>query len=126
MWVNFCPALWVNYTPAVTNEYNSDFLNAYLASFYGQSQIEKLIAGGNREGLNFSHIRTIKVPYFKYDEQERIVKVLETVDLSIRSYFKELNKQIAIKQGLMQDLLSGKVRVTHLLDKGGKSDECHP
>jgi len=108
------------------NEYNSDFLNAYLASYYGQCQIEKLIAGGNREGLNFSHIRTIKVPYFKYDEQERIVKVLETVDLSIRSYFKELNKQIAIKQGLMQDLLSGKVRVTHLLDKGGKSDECHP
>jgi len=108
------------------NEYNSDFLNAYLASYYGQCQIEKLVAGGNREGLNFSHIRTIKVPYFKYDEQERIVKVLETVDLSIRSYFKELNKQIAIKQGLMQDLLSGKVRVTHLLDKGGKSDECHP
>lgn len=60
------------------------------------------------------------------NEQKEISKIIKSVNSKILYEKKYLEKLYSIKQGLMQDLLSGKVRVTHLLDKGGKSDECHP
>jgi type I restriction enzyme S subunit len=49
----------------------------------------------------------------KLDEQIRISKILFTVDSQIESIYEELSKLMLIKQGLMQDLLIGKVRVNY-------------
>jgi len=60
------------------------------------------------------------------NEQKEISKIIKSVNSKILYEKKYLEKLYSIKQGLMQDLLTGKVKVTHLLDKGGKSNECHP
>lgn len=76
--------------------------------------------------VNKNTFSTLLIPLMGKPEQVRISHILNKIDYSIKDEQKYYNKLKAIKQGLMQDLLSGKVRVTHLLDKGGKSDECHP
>jgi type I restriction enzyme S subunit len=48
-------------------------------------------------------------------EQERISKMLSHFDTSISNLKSGLNKLQHQKNGLMQDLLTGKVRVTNLL-----------
>ena len=76
--------------------------------------------------VNKNTFSTLLIPLMGKPEQVRISHILNKIDYSIKDEQKYYNKLKAIKQGLMQDLLSGKVRVTHLLDKGGKSNECHP
>lgn len=49
------------------------------------------------------------------DEQNKITKTVKRIDATINIYKKELSKLQSIKTGLMQDLLSGKVRVNHLI-----------
>jgi type I restriction enzyme S subunit len=48
-------------------------------------------------------------------EQKEITDVVNSSNHSIISYQKELSKLQSLKRGLMQDLLSGKVRVNHLI-----------
>ncbi len=49
------------------------------------------------------------------DEQERICDILEAIDKTTEIEKEKLSKLQALKQGLMQDLLSGQVRVGGLL-----------
>jgi type I restriction enzyme S subunit len=48
-------------------------------------------------------------------EQKNITDIINSSNQSIISYQKELSKLQSLKTGLMQDLLSGKVRVKHLI-----------
>lgn len=52
-----------------------------------------------------------------FEEQKRISKILFTIDSQIETSRVELLKLYSFKKGLMQDLLTGKVRVTALLEK---------
>jgi type I restriction enzyme S subunit len=47
-------------------------------------------------------------------EQKSIETILNTFDIQIKSFETELSKLQSLKTGLMQDLLSGKVRVNNL------------
>ena len=46
------------------------------------------------------------------NEQKQIASILSKVDEQIQDNKKELNRLNELKKGLMQDLLTGKVRVT--------------
>lgn len=61
----------------------------------------------NREELE--RFRFI-LPPFK--EQQKIAEILSTVDDQIESYEQEKEKYVELKKGLMQQLLTGKIRVT--------------
>jgi type I restriction enzyme, S subunit len=90
------------------------FLSTYLNDFKGQNQIKRLLGSSNREGLNFQQIREIKVgmPKIEFDDEfERIRKIFESQNDSIDILKLNLAKLQYLKTGLMQDLLSGKVRV---------------
>jgi type I restriction enzyme S subunit len=50
-------------------------------------------------------------------EQERIASILSQIDQTIEKEQQYKEKLERIKQGLMQDLLTGKVRVNHLLEE---------
>jgi len=80
-----------------------------------KQQIKNMSVGGIMEGLNSKVIKQILIPVLPSKEQEMIVSLLDCC-LNVINYEESiLNKLKSIKQGLMQDLLSGKVRVTHLL-----------
>ncbi|MFC1976596.1 restriction endonuclease subunit S [Chloroflexota bacterium] len=86
------------------------YLSAILNSYMGQKLIWAFQAGGNREGLNFSQIRAFKIPLPSLDEQRRIAAVLQACDEEIEMLGQKLSALKGQKKGLMQQLLTGKVR----------------
>ncbi|MDH6057339.1 restriction endonuclease subunit S [Umezakia ovalisporum] len=93
------------------NKEDAIFLSLVLASYIGQSQIAKLNAGGNREGLNYQQIRSFLIPFPSFNERAYIAKILNTHDIRTRTEEAYLEKLKLQKKGLMHDLLTGKIRV---------------
>ena len=86
-------------------------------SFYsrvniGQLQIESFQAGGNRQGLNFSQIGAIILSLPPtLAEQEAIAEALSDAEALIEALEQLIAKKRQIKQGAMQELLTGKRRL---------------
>jgi type I restriction enzyme S subunit len=64
-------------------------------------------------GVEFLGAVPVRVP--ELDEQVRICSILDSLEIRIQEDQRSLLKQKLQKTGLMQDLLTGKVRVTELL-----------
>lgn len=90
---------------------NNDFLCHYLNSSHGQNQIVKFQAGGNREGLNFQQIRSFDIPFPTQSEQTRISIIINTVIEKLESLQSRKENFQELKKGLMQQLLTGKMRI---------------
>jgi type I restriction enzyme S subunit len=65
-----------------------------------------------QKNINLEDLRPLLVPFPILNEQERIAAVYEANDSAINAELLMLNKLKRQKTGLMQDLLTGKVRVT--------------
>ena len=59
------------------------FLCNFLLSQYGQKQIESFQAGGNRQGLNFEQIKSIKIGLPSVEEQKKIADLLLLIEQRI-------------------------------------------
>jgi len=94
-----------------SNESDSKFLSYLLSSPFGQTQISKFNAGGNREGLNYQQLRSFKIQWPQNEERTIISKQTFSLNKSIWKEKEHLKKLSLIKCALMQDLLTGKVRV---------------
>jgi len=81
------------------------YLCQFILSQNGQLQIDSFQAGGNREGLNFSQIRSFSIPIPpNIEEQKKIADGLSSVDELITAQSKKINALEAHKKGLMQQL----------------------
>lgn len=91
---------------------NPTFLLAYVTrpSFY-KSQIGKARGGRKARRVPPEEFLGITVPLPERDEQDRIADVLETCDAEIRQHERRLELLRQQKRGLMQQLLTGQVRV---------------
>lgn len=88
------------------------FINLLLLSALGQRQIDSFQAGGNRQGLNFSQINSIKLPLPPTKaEQEAIAAILSDMDAELAALEAKLAKARLLKQGMMQELLTGRIRL---------------
>ena len=87
----------------------------WLTSLYKhdicQRQIAARAVGSTMVNLNTGLILGLTVPYPKPEEQERIENLLITHDERAQAESATLCKLTMMKQGLMQDLLQGRVRV---------------
>lgn len=90
---------------------NANYLKEFLTSNYGQEQIYRLQAGGNREGLNYEQIRDFLIPVPSVDEQRLISSIIDESSNKINVLKSELYGSMELKKGLMQKLLTGEVRV---------------
>ena len=86
------------------------FLNSYLLSA-AQKQIDSFQAGGNRQGLNYSQIRSFLIPRPPLAEQRAIAEALSGVDGLLAALEALIAKKRAVKQAAMQQLLTGKSRL---------------
>lgn len=96
----------------VTNEKcNSEFLYYLIESMY--LSLRELSSGdGGRGGLNKKLIKEVLVTIpVDVDEQEAIANTLFAMDEEIRNLETERNKIIQIREGAMDDLLTGRVRL---------------
>lgn len=87
------------------------YLMNIILSNIGQKQIMLSQAGGNREGLNFQQVRNIAIPAPPISEQKKIASILSTWDKAIELKEQLIEEKKKLKKGLMQSLLTGKVRL---------------
>jgi type I restriction enzyme S subunit len=76
-----------------------------------------LAQGVTRDRVNLTNLMQLAVPLPPLSEQEDVAKLIEAVDQGLADTHSEMKKLQALKTGLIQDLLTGKVRVTELLKK---------
>jgi type I restriction enzyme S subunit len=87
------------------------YLHQFLMFEGFKAQIDSLITGSAQPNFGPYHLNRVKISRPEYREQETISNFLQGIDLRIKSEQSYLDKLNKIKAGLMQDLLSGKVRV---------------
>jgi type I restriction enzyme, S subunit len=88
----------------------SDFLYHNLDTRY--TELRELSTGdGGRGGLNLAIIRSIKVPFFEREEQQAIATILSDMDTEIATLEAKLAKTRQLKQGMMHELLIGRIRL---------------
>jgi type I restriction enzyme S subunit len=87
-----------------------EFIFQNLESRY--SEIRKRSTGdGGRGGLNLTIIKSIPIALPSLSEQKKITKILISVDDKLAVLEEKKDSYIDLKKGLMQQLLTGKVRV---------------
>lgn len=83
----------------------------YILSPVGQRRVKELMSGLAIRRLTLEKIKAFTLPLPCIEEQRRIVDVVDAHDARIRAEEAELAKLRQVKRGLMDDLLTGKVRV---------------
>ena len=80
------------------------FLCNFLLSNHGQKQIDSFQAGGNRQGLNFEQIKSIKIAIPSIDEQNKVAKLLQLIEERISTQNKIIKDLKKLKSAI-RDLL---------------------
>lgn len=84
----------------------------YLLSQTGQKRLKDLMSGNAITRLTLKKIRNFEVPRPTVTEQKMIAEILASADDEINTLRVEIKKLLLTKTGLMQDLLTGRRRVT--------------
>jgi type I restriction enzyme S subunit len=74
-------------------------------------QIEALLTGSNYPAINSGDVRALQIPFPEYEEQSAIATVLSEMDAELAALESKLAKARQIKQGMMQELLTGRIRL---------------
>lgn len=83
----------------------------YLLSSKGQSQIFKNEKVGAQHNLTVADVRSLKIQIPEVNERNEIVEIIKGMDSEIANLEEERDKMIQIRDGAMDDLLSGRVRL---------------
>ena len=103
--------IWVNNHAHVLQGKAGIADNSFLAFAISQSDIESLLVGGGRAKLNAETLMSIEFRLPCLQEQYRIGEYLTQLDHLITLHQRKLEKIQKIKQGMMQQLLTGKIRL---------------
>lgn len=93
------------------NKINPIFIEQLLNYRLIQYQMNLLAPGSTRKTLTIKGIKNIKIPLPSFPEQEKIATILSSVDDKIKKEQDYKEQLLTLKKGLMQELLTGKVRV---------------
>lgn len=96
---------------SVSSEFSHLYIYHYLQANNHKVLRATLKAGNTVESLDFNELSKYLIPYPPLDEQISISKSVESVASKIRRQELLLKSYRNVKNALMQDLLTGKVRV---------------
>ncbi len=94
-----------------SESFDKEFLYYLLGSDEVFKQYVQMAAGSSVQNLNKEKVADLQLKVPPLAEQQRIAKVLSDVDALISTTEKLLQKKKNIKQGTMQNLLTGKKRL---------------
>lgn len=97
------------------------YLAYYLRSAEGRRLMYSLAQGATRHNLSKTALLALKFPLPALDEQRAISAVLSEMDSAIEAAARRRDKAKAIKQGMMQALLTGRVRLPVTAAAGGQA-----
>lgn len=99
-------------TISEADEYDIYYL--YFCLLDKQREIYALQTGGGQPHVYPQQLRDLFIPIPKdKTEQTRIAQILSDMDAEIEALEKQLEKYKMLKQGMMQVLLTGKIRLNH-------------
>lgn len=108
-----CPVLAGQHTllcrPKVS--FAEKFLGYYLNASCYHDQLLPYIVGTKVSSVSKASIAQTKLIVPKYEEQQEISSILSDIDDEIRELEDKLAKYRQVKQGMMQQLLTGKIRL---------------
>jgi len=87
------------------------FLIQYLKSSLTNAQFSQELSGSTQKFISLNTIRKMFITVPDQREQKKIAEILSAVDDKIDIYKQIKRKLTELKKGLMQDLLSGEIRV---------------
>lgn len=96
-------------TISESNNYCIEFIYYFL--LLKQDLIYSLQTGGAQPHIHPFDIQPLEFSYPTISEQEKIATILSDMDLEIETLEKELGKYQDLKMGMMQQLLTGQVRL---------------
>jgi len=106
------------YTDVISNEFLFySLLKGDLFNF-----IINNAASSAQPNISPYFIENFQIPLPPLPEQHRIASILSQIDEAIEKEQKYKEKLERIKRGLMEDLLTGKVRVNHLIEEGERNE----
>ena len=96
-----------------------DAKNAFSPGFRGylhamtgvKKSFDRLATGLKVYGLSKNNLKQVVVPIPPYNEQQCVIEVLSSMETDIEALTLRLNKTQSIKQGMMQELLTGRTRL---------------
>ena len=104
--------IWVNNHAHVVQGKENVLDNRFLAYRLNSTNITSYLVGGTRAKLNGSTLKIIQIIIPKSTtEQTAIAQLLSDMDAEIEALECRLKKTQSLKQGMMQALLSGKIRL---------------
>lgn len=93
------------------DDINVEYLYYYLISKFGQKQIVRSIKGSGQETVTVEDIRKFDIRLPDENLQSKIVQYIDILDKQKSLLEKQKQNYEKLKKGLMQKLLTGKVRV---------------
>ncbi|WP_323677867.1 restriction endonuclease subunit S [Halorubellus sp. PRR65] len=93
------------------DELHNKYLMAYFQSELFQNQLEDVMGQSTRNQVPITRQRNLDLVLPPVDEQRRIADILSLVDEKLQEEKSTRDDLQELKRGLMQDLLTGKVRV---------------
>jgi type I restriction enzyme S subunit len=99
----------IRFKPVKKTDYGS--LWALLTSPLFKSQIDLMITGGAQPNFGPYHLERVHFPAPPLPEQTSIAEVLTEMDAELAGLTQRLEKTRALKQAMMQELLTGRIRL---------------
>lgn len=94
------------------DNFSKQYMDVFLKSKYFKDQIDLMITGGAQPNFGPAHLNLVKIlaPTCNL-EQDAVASILCDMDEEIQALEQRLSKTRQIKQGMMQELLTGKTRL---------------
>ena len=83
----------------------------YQILLHNRQKLERLSAGSTFLEISSKEVKKFKLSIPPLPEQKKIASILTSMDKNIEDKWRKLHKIRSLKKSLMQDLLTGKVRV---------------
>ena len=105
------------YLLKLNEQVHSTYLYYYLKSINGQKALKDINASTSLGALYKEDVKNLYILYPPIAEQRAIAEALSDVDGLIAALDKKIDKKRLLKQGAMQQLLTGKKRLPGFTDK---------
>lgn len=90
---------------------NNRFLKQWISSKEFSNQVRTKVSGGAKNNINTGWLKEFNITIPDMNEQKEIVRILENIDKENIKLKEKTGQYENLKKGLMQKLLTGKVRV---------------
>jgi type I restriction enzyme S subunit len=90
-------------------EIDTEFLYYYLA--FNEQKFLQMGQAGTQNNLNKEIVQNLDIPYPFIEEQTAVATILSDMDTEIECLEQKRDKYTMVKQGMMQNLLTGKIRL---------------